>query len=55
MKHTWWAWAVKNSVCVICWTVLAIVFHRWWIALFALLFASSFKMGTGRNEEGYDD
>jgi len=25
------------------------------IALFALLFASSFKMGTGRNEEGYDD
>lgn len=34
-KHTWWAWAIKNSVCVICWTGLAIWFNHWWIALFA--------------------
>jgi len=40
-KHTWWAWAIKNSVCVICWTGLAIWFNHWWIALFAILFMST--------------
>lgn len=40
-KNLEWAWAIKNSVCVICWTALAIVFDRWWIALFAILFLSS--------------
>lgn len=39
-KHTMWAWAIKNSICVICWIVLAIVFHKWWIALFGALFLS---------------
>jgi hypothetical protein len=24
-KSAWWAWAIRNSVCVICWTTLAIV------------------------------
>ena len=38
----YWAWAIKNSVCVICWTCLAIAFNRWWIALFGILFLSSF-------------
>ena len=42
-KNLEWVWAIKNSVCVICWTVLAIVFDRWWIALFAILFLSSLK------------
>lgn len=37
-KNAWWAWAIKNSICVICWTALAIIFHKWWIALFAALF-----------------
>ena len=36
-----WAWSIKNSICVICWTALAIVFDKWWIALFALLFMTS--------------
>ena len=40
-KSTWWAWAIKNSIMLICWTALAIVFHKWWIALFAALFLSS--------------
>ena len=40
-KSAWWAWAIKNSICVICWVVLAIVFNKWWIALFALLFGGS--------------
>ncbi len=28
---------IKAAVIMICWTALAIVFDRWWIALFALL------------------
>lgn len=42
-RSAWWEWAVKNSVCVICWTVLAVLFNKWWIALFAGLFISSLK------------
>ena len=42
-KKFLWAWAIKNSICVICWTVLAIIFHKWWIALFGLLFISGFQ------------
>lgn len=42
-----WAWAIKNIVCVICWVVLAIVFNKWWIALFGLLFMSSFTTHIG--------
>jgi hypothetical protein len=30
-----------NGICVICWTVLAIIFHKWWLALFSMLFMSS--------------
>ena len=42
-KHSIWAWAIKNSICIICWTALAIVFNKWWIALFGVLFISSLK------------
>lgn len=42
-KGSFWAWAIKNSICVICWAILAIVFNKWWIALFALLFMSSLE------------
>lgn len=42
-KGTVWAWAIKNSICVICWTALAIIFNKWWIALFAILFMSSMQ------------
>ena len=49
-KGAWWAWAIKNSISVICWTALAIIFNKWWIALFGLLFVSSLqtKFGTYR-------
>ena len=43
-KNIYWAWAIKNSICVICWIALAMVFDRWWIALFSLLFISSIEM-----------
>lgn len=42
-KNAWWAWAIKNSVCVICWTCIAIVFDKWWIIFFSLLFISEIK------------
>lgn len=38
-----WVWAIKNSICVICWTALAIIFNKWWIALFAALFMSELQ------------
>ncbi len=31
---------IANIISVICWTILAIVFGHWWIALFSLLFLS---------------
>ena len=38
-----WAWAIKNSIVIIAWTALAIVFHKWWIALFAALFINGLQ------------
>lgn len=29
---------IKDAAIVICWALLAVVFDRWWIALFAFLF-----------------
>ena len=34
---------IINTVALICFTILAIVFHKWWIVLFALLFMSSIE------------
>ena len=33
----------KNCICTICWIVLAVVFGKWWIALFAVLFLTSYE------------
>ena len=44
-KHTIWAWAIKNSICVLCWAALAVFFGKWWIALFGVLFLSEVKTG----------
>ena len=38
-----WALAIKNSVAIIAWTALAIVFNKWWIALFGILFISGLE------------
>lgn len=38
-----WAWVIKNSLAIIAWTVLAIVFNKWWIAFFGLLFMSGIE------------
>lgn len=42
-KNILWAWVVKNSITIICFTTLAIMFNKWWIIFFALLFSSSFQ------------
>ena len=42
-KYFIWAWALDNIINIICWTALAIIFNRWWIALFAILFISGLK------------
>lgn len=38
-----WAWAIKNIVAILAWIALAIVFNKWWIALFAILFVSGLQ------------
>jgi thymidine kinase len=37
------AWVIKNSIAILAWATLAIVFNKWWIALFALLFMSNLE------------
>lgn len=38
-----WAWVFKNIIAILAWVTLAILFNKWWIALFALLFVSSIE------------
>lgn len=38
-----WAWVFKNIIAILAWATLAILFNKWWIALFALLFVSSIE------------
>lgn len=40
-KNNLWPLVISNSICIICWTALAIVFNKWWIAFFSVLFMSS--------------
>lgn len=40
---------ILNAVIIVCWTVLAVVFNKWWIALFAIL-----CFFTCRNENKHD-
>ena len=39
-KDIWLAWAIKNSISLLVWASLAVVFNKWWIALFSALFIS---------------
>lgn len=34
---------IDNMVVMVCFTVLAIVFGKWWIAIFAILFMNSVR------------
>ena len=33
-----WPTVVYNSINIICWTVLAVIFNKWWVIFFAVLF-----------------
>ena len=39
-KITIWALMLKNIIVVLIWGALAVLFDKWWIALFGLLFMS---------------
>lgn len=48
MKNSAWAaWAVKNSIVMICFAVVAIYFGKWWIILFSAICLSSLKTESG--------
>jgi hypothetical protein len=51
IKHIWWGYVIKVSVAMICWTLLAIYFEKWWIALFATLFLGKLQV-TRKTHEG---
>lgn len=53
-KHTWWAWAVKNSVSMICFTILAVIFKHWWIVLFSILWLDNLKISSNRKTQEND-
>lgn len=42
---------IENSISLICFTILAIIFNKWWIIFFALLFLSN----IGKSEDKKDE
>lgn len=44
---------LKNIVCIIAFILLAIVFNKWWIALFAVLFLTTVE--KEENKDGSDN
>lgn len=34
---------LKNIIAIICFTVLAIVFDKWWIIFFSIIFLTAFE------------
>lgn len=42
-KNILWAWVLKNSIAILTWAALAIIFNKWWIAFFAVLFVNNIK------------
>jgi predicted secreted protein len=47
----WFAVLVTNTVPVVCLTLLAVHFEKWWIVLFALLFGVSYKSTSKEDEK----
>lgn len=42
---------IKNCITLICFTILAIVFNKWWIVLFSALFVVSVEKKNRSDEE----
>ena len=49
-KITKWI-MLKNSVAIICFTILAIVFNEWWISLLSIIFLTVVEYDKGSDEE----
>ena len=50
-RAAYFATAIKDSVAVICFTALAVIFRHWWIALFSIFLISDITTnwkGAGR-------
>ena len=43
--------AIINIVNIVCFTILAITFNKWWIILFACLFQAFYKHDDGEDNE----
>lgn len=42
---------IKNTIVLICFVALAIMFGKWWIALFSALYFTSFKESVDKENE----
>lgn len=45
LKRLYTLYVVKNSINLICFTALAIIFNKWWIVFFSLIFATIIESG----------
>lgn len=44
-----------NIACVVCFTILAIIFNKWWIVFFALLFIRNISIKTTDEKESNEE
>jgi len=42
--------AIKNSIAIVCFTILAIIFQKWWIVFFSALFLSHLETDKQEKE-----
>lgn len=52
-KNVLWVCLINNSICTICWVALAIIFNKWWLALFSILFLIFPQANTQANKRYY--
>lgn len=50
-KSAYWSVCIINCASIICWTVIAITFNKWWLALFMSLCMCGVKNKT--TNDGY--
>lgn len=43
MNKTYLMITIENIINIVCWTILAIIFNKWWVALFSILFIKTVK------------
>ena len=55
MNGVYYAVLIENVIIMICWTILAINFGKWWIALFSVCCFSSLKHRTDEKGDGKDE